>query len=566
MSRFRKSIKVLIWILSAICIAQLPVAAKGETTRAAFVSPDGRNVDVGYWRGFFYPNAFLPLSYLPMLDAITPYHRQIFGAVLPHCDGSQSACVSEVSYQLPGGEWKTATPTADTTQRDVYQGSLLANGEWELHKTSLYPEDLRANRPQGDAARVWVFAEAPHGGGNAYQVSAQLTGSYLQTGQYLPENFSVQVVPQKRVRISADSATKDCVEPQSTFIRNSLNDTYGNCVTNFDFPRDLNIRIKIKLSTFLSSINGWFDSRIKDLIIDIDEASKTLTLEGKPLVVPTAATRAIKYADVESQGLAAVSKEVQELQTRGNTGTAGVYQLNTPQSLEAFIKLDKNILDTALGENTIWQMSSLSQTPENSKCLNKGIINGIVSTNATVYDSTAPKWNDLDSSLNFRVAAAHQTSTNEIFQGYYSMIVNSVTAKCYWGENLSRATASISILGQDGDQKVASTSVTSKAGWTYFNASGFTFSAPTIKVKYLIPAPTPTPTPSPSASAAASVDESAKPQASIEPSPKSIANQQKANVESVVKKRKTTITCTKGKVVQKVTAINPKCPKGFKKK
>ena len=30
--------------------------------------------------------------------------------------------------------------------------------------------------------------------------------------------------------------------------------------------------------------------------------------------------------------------------------------------------------------------------------------------------------------------------------------------------------------------------------------------------------------------------------------------------------KKTTITCVKGKLIKKVTAINPKCPSGYKKK
>jgi len=30
--------------------------------------------------------------------------------------------------------------------------------------------------------------------------------------------------------------------------------------------------------------------------------------------------------------------------------------------------------------------------------------------------------------------------------------------------------------------------------------------------------------------------------------------------------KKITITCIKGKTVKKVTAVNPKCPKGYKKK
>ena len=548
--------KKLSWVAIVALLIHFPASAHSETTKPAFVSPDARNVDVGSWRGFFYPNSFLPLSYLPNPSAVTEYHRRVFGAVLPPCDGSQTACVSEVAYQLPGNNWNIATPTSDVTQRDVFAGDLLPNNEWEFVDTSLFAEDISNNRPQGDAARLWVFSDAPHGGGNTYQVSAQLSGGYDPKASYMPDKFVVQVVPQKRVRMEWPQSMQNCPEPASVFIRSKRTDTSGNCVTNYDFPQELNIRIKIKLATFLPAINGWFDSRIRDLVIDIDERERTMTLEGKPLTVPTASSRAIKYEELESQGLNPIPKQAQEIQTRDRLGTAAVYQLNTPESLEEFIKIGKNILPNALGENTIWQLSSLPQFYyENSKCLNKGIINGIVSTNATVYDSTAPKWSEADSSLNFRVGAAHHLSNNEVFKGYYSMAVNNITARCFWGNNLSAANASISVVGQDGQQGVATTSVVPRNGWTYFNASGFTFSVPSIKVKFVAP-PTPTPAPTPTASPIA--EQTPKVTPSVQPSavPK---------VSQAVTK-KLTITCIKNKTVRKVTAVKPVCPRGFVKK
>ena len=81
------------------------------------------------------------------------------------------------------------------------------------------------------------------------------------------------------------------------------------------------------------------------------------------------------------------------------------------------------------------------------------------------------------------------------------------------------------------------------------SASGFHFSAPVIKMKVtqdanapVAPkeAQSPAPTASPEASAPAK--------------------------EQVVVAKKSTITCTKGKVSKKVSAINPKCPTGYKKK
>jgi len=39
-----------------------------------------------------------------------------------------------------------------------------------------------------------------------------------------------------------------------------------------------------------------------------------------------------------------------------------------------------------------------------------------------------------------------------------------------------------------------------------------------------------------------------------------------AALAAAAKSKKTTITCVKGKLTKKVTALNPKCPKGYKKK
>ena len=40
----------------------------------------------------------------------------------------------------------------------------------------------------------------------------------------------------------------------------------------------------------------------------------------------------------------------------------------------------------------------------------------------------------------------------------------------------------------------------------------------------------------------------------------------KAAADKAAARKKVTITCVKGKTIKKVTAANPKCPKGYKKK
>jgi hypothetical protein len=90
----------------------------------------------------------------------------------------------------------------------------------------------------------------------------------------------------------------------------------------------------------------------------------------------------------------------------------------------------------------------------------------------------------------------------------------------------------------DGNPIVGTSTIKVYQGWVYIKIADFTFSSPTFRIKAIEtkqvePAPIVTATPTPSA-------------------------------KPVVKK--TTITCVKGKITKKVTALTPKCPSGYKKK
>ena len=75
----------------------------------------------------------------------------------------------------------------------------------------------------------------------------------------------------------------------------------------------------------------------------------------------------------------------------------------------------------------------------------------------------------------------------------------------------------------------------------------FEFSDPTVQVK--ITQAEVKPTPSPTETQTSTPVSTPTPQ-----------------VTNVAKPKTTTITCIKGKTTKKVTAVNPKCPSGYKKK
>jgi hypothetical protein len=77
--------------------------------------------------------------------------------------------------------------------------------------------------------------------------------------------------------------------------------------------------------------------------------------------------------------------------------------------------------------------------------------------------------------------------------------------------------------------------------------------------KEVVVTPTPTPTPTPVATATPTPTPTETPVPTPTPSATVVATAKPAA-------KKTTIRCVKGKTSKKVTAVNPKCPAGYKKK
>jgi membrane protein involved in colicin uptake len=64
----------------------------------------------------------------------------------------------------------------------------------------------------------------------------------------------------------------------------------------------------------------------------------------------------------------------------------------------------------------------------------------------------------------------------------------------------------------------------------------------------------------------AAADKAAADKAAADKAAADKAAADKAAADKAASTKKTTITCIKGKLTKKVTAVNPKCPAGYKKK
>jgi hypothetical protein len=177
------------------------------------------------------------------------------------------------------------------------------------------------------------------------------------------------------------------------------------------------------------------------------------------------------------------------------------------------------------------------------QCLSSNEIAGVVMSNATVYQGEPPTWNASDSTLDYKVAAPHYTPSGSEFLGVYQLKINNKFARCIYGLQKVPLVATVSIVGNDGATRVGISSISMGSEWINFNVSGFTFSAPTIKVQLA----------------------EAKKENTIET--KVEAQQPSVSSEVLPKvSQKKSITCIKGKTTKKVTAVKPACPRGYKKK
>jgi len=156
--------------------------------------------------------------------------------------------------------------------------------------------------------------------------------------------------------------------------------------------------------------------------------------------------------------------------------------------------------------------------------------------------------------LNYSVAAPHYTTTKDVFQGSYDLLMRSDVARCIYGFSKAPVKAVISVTSADGSPQTATTVLSETSGWIHLAANGFQFSSPSIQVKLSQdappPAPTPVATPEPTPSA------SPTPVATATPTPQPVISTPK----------KITITCIKGKTTKTVTAVKPTCPTGYKRK
>jgi hypothetical protein len=289
----------------------------------------------------------------------------------------------------------------------------------------------------------------------------------------------------------------------------------GNTNAAADLDSSVIISIQLRLENFQSGVSFGVGT---DVSIDtkVVGGNTIITIEGNPVLVPQAKS------------------------TKDCTGNAGVAsalirQFQTvlvPQNDPMGFSVEGASGKIYVGSNGLCKLSTPMWDPDLKKFR---------------YTATAPRLAPDGSTVN---------------KGFYRAIIPVADAKVLWGltnPNDAAKALVVSIMTAEGGSKVALSSISVRNANIIIDVSNFDFPDPALDIAL-------NPTYNMN-SAAASANQNSSGPASTGSSQATAANQ-KATAPAATgsTKKATTITCVKGKLVKKVTAVKPVCPKGYTKK
>ena len=334
----------------------------------------------------------------------------------------------------------------------------------------------------------------------------------------------------------------------------------GVCLHRREFQPNTRLKISLQLPKFIS---GWLNGRLNKPAVTSNSFSANtdlVTVEAGP-EENIFAGKWMNRSDIKD-----FSFKNSEIEKKFKGMFQGYYNRDNPNSLrdsgeegaiDAYDLWAPYMGENAFAVNKTWTLSNArSNNPSNCVQKETGGIQGVVTTNASAYEATAPKYNKENGTLEYRVAAPHfapDGKTENI--GTYGLAMSITLLKCLYGITNVPTSASVSITTNAGVERVATVALNQIGKWVFLNAENFTFSSPTLRIKLN----------QTSSAATQSTGTTEVKKESPAPEVKEVKEVTAAKPAAAAAK-KITITCTKGKLIKKLSGTNPKCPAGYKKK
>ena len=318
----------------------------------------------------------------------------------------------------------------------------------------------------------------------------------------------------------------------------------GVCYQRIAFASNLRFALDLRIPKV---ITGWLNGRLEKPVAyteNYNDDYSELIVEASPLEeIMTgkwlANTGAVsKYLDESRRGLTAGAGK--------NLDIAGV-DPDDQSAVRYYSSMATLFNNTALTNSLTWRLNTTSSGAQSfaTSCQKSDGVQGIVTSNASVYEPGSPKWDGNEGALAYKIAApTYKPDGKTENVGRYAFTMRADLIKCVYGMSKLPAYANIEVTYDgSGEKKTATVVLGSNKEWVNLHADNFMYTGapPTVSVKLegwaKSTSATTTKTPSNAGNQAAA------------PSPSD---------------GKVTITCIKGTTKKLVTAVKPQCPSGYK--
>jgi hypothetical protein len=491
--------------------------------------------------------------------------------VFPKCSKEiVEKCISAIDFKKQGdSNWSSAkflkylpvtTLPFKTNNRDRYVEWAQEDIDWK-----------RNNSWQFDSARSSLWEVETSQGKTKYLATVSIQ---YEIDSKIYSQFKLNLTPVIELNIKSEDQYKE-LDPNKTWcartgygdsfflynnfhpltVSNPESNDYDYCLIKTDFDPETLLRISTQLSPeFKEKKNGnWLGSRTTETRAyskSLGKEKPTLaTFEGLPVSIQAGVTqiprtlegfnswyegnpfkKSVDRGEFDAKWFEEMKKNWGiGTQYSGGEGWGGLGW----EAIDQWNSTERYIDPSMTIEHDVWEFftTTLEEAGDSwvTKCKNAmssaPSFSGVISTNATVFVQGPPKL-DSGGNLDFQVAGTSLKENGEVNLGTYNLSIADEVAKCIWGTSNLGVGASVSVITQEGVKQVATTSMGKSDGQLNFAASGFHYSTNKISISM---------------------------GAKVQNSPTNMP-------------KKSSITCVKGDVSKKVTAIKPKCPAGYKKK
>ena len=361
----------------------------------------------------------------------------------------------------------------------------------------------------------------------------------------------------------------------------------GVCYQRIAFAKGLRFSLDLRLPKV---ITGWLNGRLdkpsaytenyndnySELIVEADPLEEIIT--GKWLPNTGAVTQ---YLSDSKKGLTAAASATNNLDIAGTDP-------DDQNAVKYYASLAKLFGEAALTNSLTWRLNTTSSGAQtfDQSCQKSEGVQGIVTSNASVYEPGSPQWDGDQGKLAYRIAAPIYKSDGKTENvGRYAFTMRADLIKCVYGVTTLPAYATVEVsYGDSGEVKAATTALGTNKEWVYLHANNFAFTGapPTVSVKLegWKKATTPTqptppnapnqpnqpnqPTPPNQPNKPTPPNQPTPPNAPTQPTPPNAPTQPTPPTPSSASDAKVTITCIKGTTKKTVTGLKPTCPTGYK--